>query len=297
MSALPKVTGTTVYEGLEVSYGVAPILNTFANLSGQSTRPKWNLYLINAETLIRNRREDTLPPDQLGREVLNDMQVLAQYISAYNRNNNAYFEKRRPCIFFYLPHYESSIPKQYLRDKFPKGTEIRWQVRDVIDEILKRESMNTEIDTTRINYTSIGHPKHPWPHKELLKDIVSQLEGAQFYKCLMISHVPLDFHLYRCFADFHVLESYTGALKQRRDFGKKVFQDESIPFNKYTHLVLGDKWYIKAIANTPKIKKMIKERAQKERWNLLPDKGVLSALLKIYPPSLPTAHAFVDPDI
>lgn len=294
MAGLPKVTNTTVYEGLQVSYGVAPILNTFSTLSKQFSRPKWNLYLINAETVIRNRKEDNLPPEALGREVLNDMQVLAQYISAYNRNNSSFFDNKKPHIFFYFPHYETAIPKKYLRDKFPKGTETRWRVRDAIENIIANESMNSAIDSTNISYAVVGSNKNPWPHKDLQHDILHQIDGAQFYKTLMISHVPLDFHLYRTFSDFSVLESYTGVFKQKQDFGKKVFGDESLPFNKYMHLVLGDKWYIDSIADL-KVKKLIKERAKKEHWNLLPDKSVLANLLKIYSPM--AARAFVDPDI
>ena len=58
MSKLQHVSPSTVYENLRVSYGVASILNTFATLSSQARRPAWQIYLINVETLIRNRKEN-----------------------------------------------------------------------------------------------------------------------------------------------------------------------------------------------------------------------------------------------
>lgn len=292
--ALPKVSSSTVYEGLEVSYGVAPILNTFALLSGKMTRPKWNVYLINVETLIRNRiRDEHLSVQQLSREVLNDMQVLAQYIASYNRNNTTFLQKKTNAIFFYFAHYED-IPKKYLREKFPKGTEKRWEVRDAIEEILKSQDMQEAIDNTRIFYDVVGSAKtHSWPHKDLQKDVAGNIENAMFSDVLMISHVPLDFHLYRYFKNFTILESYTGALKQRNQLGKKVFGEDLFPFNKYTHLLLGDKWYLKTSV-TIKMRNQMKLKAKAEHWALLPDKSVLAALINL---RLMDFHLFTDPDI
>ena len=109
----------------------------------------------------------------------------------------------------------------------------------------------------------------------------------------MVSHVPLDFHVYRSFKEFTLLESYTGAFKTVRDLGKKVFQLDSVPFNKYTHLLLGDKWYLKQLVDN-KTKKLINERASKENWSVLPDKAILKSLLDM---NISTYTEFVKPDI
>lgn len=291
---LKKVTSTTLYEGLEVSYGVAPILNTFTTLSAKTIRPKWNLFLINVETLIRNRDRDIqLSNKELAESVLNDMQVLAQYISSFNRNNTSYNHKRNYAIFFYLPHYDG-IPEQYLRKSFPKGTEHRWEVRDEMEEMLQKQTVQNAIDNTRIYYVTVGSKKnHTWPHKDLLKDIMTNEENSQYSSVLMISHVPVDFHLYKYFKEFTILESYTGAMKQKKDLGKKVFHDNNIPFNKYTHLLLGDKWYLNALAPA-KMKSQMKKEAISHHWNIIPDRGVLSSVMSF---NTIDHRLFIDPDI
>ena len=292
--ALNVTTGTTVYEGLKVSYGVAPLLNTLTLLSRETSRPNWDIYLVNVETLIRNHMRDTsLPAKTISQEVLNDMQVLSQYIAAYNRNNNSIWRKKTKALFFYLPYYEY-IPKKYLRDRFPKGTEARWTVRDILVSSLKEQPMTDNIDGTKIFYVTVGSEKlHTWPHRDLWKDVCSTIENAQFSSVLMISHVPLDFHLYKRCKSFTVLESYTGVLKTKDKFGKKVFGDELFPFNKYTHLLLGDKWYVRSMV-TPKVRNRIKECAKRNHWAMLPDKNVLADLVNLH---VIDFHVVTDPEI
>ena len=292
MSKLQHVTTSTVYENLRVSYGVASILNTFATLSSQARRPAWQIYLINVETLIRNRKENNNSIVSAN-DVLNDMQILQQYISSYNRINLSSVQKKyTPYIVFYFPQYKV-IPHDYLRTKLPKGTEERWKLQDAILDIVRNKSMPASIDTTQILYISSGSSKSVWPHKDLLKDIRSVISGSQYAPCLMISHVPLDFHLYRYFNDFTLLESYTGVLKKCTVFGKKVFGDDAIPFNKYTHLSFGDKWYMNGLASFS-VRRQIKERALKEHWKLLPDKGILERLINLH---FTSTSKLIDPDI
>ena len=292
MSKLQHVSPSTVYENLRVSYGVASILNTFATLSSQARRPAWQIYLINVETLIRNRKENNNSIVSAN-DVLNDMQILQQYISSYNRINLSSVQKKyTPYIVFYFPQYKV-IPHDYLRVKLPKGTEERWKLQDAILDIVRNKSMPEAIDTTQILYISSGSSKSVWPHKDLLKDIRSVISGSQYAPCLMISHVPLDFHLYRYFNDFTLLESYTGVLKKCTVFGKKVFGDDAIPFNKYTHLSFGDKWYMNGLAPFA-VRRQIKERALKEHWKLLPDKGILERLINLH---FTSTSKLIDPDI
>ena len=221
------------------------------------------------------------------------MQILQQYISSYNRINLSSVQKKyTPYIVFYFPQYKV-IPHDYLRVKLPKGTEERWKLQDAILDTVRNKSMPEAIDTTQILYISSGSSKSVWPHKDLLKDIRSVISGSQYAPCLMISHVPLDFHLYRYFNDFTLLESYTGVLKKCTVFGKKVFGDDALPFNKYTHLSFGDKWYMNGLASFS-VRHQIKERALKEHWKLLPDKGILERLINLH---FTSTSKLIDPDI
>lgn len=278
MGALQKIAPDKpqVYNGIEVSYGIAPILSTLSNLSTRMNRPQWTLYLINVETIIRDRKDQRSNERSVAEDVLRDCSVLAQYISAYSTHTLPPQMKTKPLVCFYLPHYEG-IPKIHLRDKLPKGTEDRWEVRDEIEKLLKAEGYQDHYESTRVAYSIVGNDG--WAHKELLKELVGIHSDIRYRKTLMVSHVPLDFHLYRTFNDFNILESYTGTIKNPKLFGKKVFGDEAFPFNKYTHLLLGDKWYLKSLI-TPAAKKQLKERAIREHWSLMPDKEVLRSLIK-----------------
>lgn len=281
-----------VFNGVTVSYGIAPILGAISAQARNSKRHRWILYLINIETIIRDRKEKDTDADQIARGVITDCTVLAQYISTYNQlvSPNS---KIKPLICFYFAKYEHINPK-YLRDKFPKGTEEKWRIRDKVAALIEDEGFLTSYENTDIVFSvEEGNGKY-WPHKELVKDLNDRFSGISFRSTLLVSHVPFDFHLYKVFNDFTILESYTGAFKHKRDLGKKVFGDESIPFNKYTHVLLGDKWYMKQQVDS-KTKKLIKEKSKNNNWNLLPDKSILESLVDMH---LPVSYdTYIKPEI
>ncbi len=281
------------YNGLEVSLGIAPILSTLSNLSNVNSRPLWTLFLINVETIIRDRKDDNQEVTKLAQAVLQDCSVLAQYIAAYCRHTLPPQFKEKPIVCFYMAHYEK-LPQIFLKDKFPKGTERRWEVRDEIERILNKQGWQDTYDETQVVFEIAG-AKGEWPHKQMLHDLSKAYPNLRYRKVLMVSHVPLDFHLYRAFAEFTILESYTGALKQKNQLGVKVFNEQDIPFCKYTGLILGDKWYLKSLIK-PAIRKRLREQAAKERWNFLPDREVLARLMQATYLQLPS-DVFVKPDI
>ena len=274
---------------LENSYGLMPILNAFANLTRSNHLKFWDLYLINIETLIRDRKNNTSDITTIARNILNDCNVLVKYIGEYARLFQRDHTKNKIIICFYMNKYEA-LPDLYIREKFPKGTEERWKIRDKVAKMIDDGPKSEEgIDVV----FSVQSNTKVWPHKEMVKDLIHNFQGVPFMKALMISHIPLDFHLYRTFSDFTILESYTGAFKTQKQFGKKVFGNENLPFNKYTHLLFGDKWYIKPLVEH-KTRKLILDKAIKEHWTLLPDKAILKSLVDMH---LPLQDLFINPEI
>lgn len=268
-----------VFNGVEISYGVAPILSTFSNLSTRSSRPQWNLYLINIETIIRDRKDTKTDWKGIARSVLTDCTGMAQYISAYCRFTLPRNSKDRPVICFYLPHY-FNMPKLLLKDKLPKGTEERWKIIDEVENIIKKEGWQDKYEETEIIFASVGLEKNSFAHKDLVRDLSKAHGINNFRKTCMVSHVPMDFHLCRYFDNFHIVESYTGAIKEKKDLGKKVFKDENLSFNKYLHFLLGDSKYNKQQVSASG-KKQIKELAAKNHWNLLPDRHILQSIVNM----------------
>ena len=282
-----------VFNGIEVSYGIAPILGAISDISRKRDRKPWNLYLINIETLIRDRKDNSATPEQIARNVITDCTVLSQYIATYNnmlRNPNT---KINPVICFYIAHYEN-IPKKYLRDKFPKGTEERWAIRDRVSKIITDEGFIQSFEGTDILFT-IEDGKKAWCHKSLIQSLASKYDSIPYRTTLLISHVCSDFHLCRVFKDFTLLESYTGAFKSSKEFGKKVFGDENVPFNKYTHLLLGDKWYVKLQLDN-KSRNILKQTSANNNWSVLPDKTVLEQIINLHLPNI-QPELIIRPDI
>lgn len=281
----------STFNGMEVSYGIIPILNALSQLTTNRNAPAWDLYLFNVETLIRDRKNNELDINSIARNVLIDINVITEYITSYVKFTQIEGNHEKPILCFYMNRYED-IPKEYLKEKLPKWTDVRWKVRDKIISLLNSFEAAPSSQDIHVLISSQS-PKGGWPHKDLIKDLVHYYSGIQFRKTLIISHIPMDFHLYRTFNDFTLLESYTGNFKTVKQFGKKVFGNDIIPFNKYTHLIFGDKWYVKTQVDG-KTKKAIMEKAEKEHWSILPDKAILKSLVDMH---LPIQSLFITPEI
>ena len=102
-----------VFNGIEVSYGIAPILGAISDISKSNDRKAWNLYIINIETLIRDRRDKTATPEQIARNV--------HEVWAFNRLKEGWTygevrnDKKRqtPCLVSYeqLPEEEKAYDR------------------------------------------------------------------------------------------------------------------------------------------------------------------------------------------
>ena len=274
-------TMTTQYQN---GIGVSSMLNKIQYLAMQRIRPVWDLFLVNIETIVRDQAKSDNVEDIVNKVIV-DCQTLVQYFEAYCTNSAVMCYKVTPLICFYFGHYKN-IPQAYLREKLPKGTEERIMISKQVMERLKVNPLQS--NSIPIFVYEEGLEKGVWPHIELLKDLHETkinnqpITDLQYRKVLLISHIPLDFDLYTRFAEFTLLESYTGNLKSVRQFGKKVFNNENIPFNKYTHLLFGDKWYLKSPLSR-KDKQNILAQAEKEQWFIISLKDMRTKLINILP--------------
>lgn len=274
---------------LGMGYGIYTILKAITQQLAFSTGPSWSLYLINVETLIRDLRikSSTVEIEKFD-AAITICQTIIRSISAVCKPSPV-----KPIICFYCSKYENIDPT-YLKKVLPKGTQERHAVRDQVIEMLNADNILLQPDNVNVVFAVNSCQDGQWPHKELLYDLDCKYPGLSFRVPLLVSHVPSDFHMYRSFNHFTILESYTGAFKHKRDLGVKVFGSNSIPFNKYTHLLLGDKWYLKQQVDD-NTKKLIEQKASSENWNILPDKLILKSLLDAQLPISPSV--FVEPEI
>jgi hypothetical protein len=283
MDFTPKLS----LEDLPVSFGVQSILSTLIAAVESNVKVDWNVVLINIETLMRNNvrtadKEDI--PLRVERVVM-DMGYLAQYFSALVRQTNL----NKITIVYYLPDY-TKIPSNYKKDKTNSLISTTNTYRGKMLDFLKKTKLDWNFDKVELRLAVVDGP---WPHQNLRTELTRILGRLNLKNAVMISHAAIDFHLYKHFHSFSVLESFTGKIKTRRQFGMKVFGNADVPFNKYTHLLLGDKLYLKSQL-TSKQKKDLIEHAQKEKWNLLPDLTVAEKIINLH---YVNKELFLQPDI
>lgn len=262
-----------ILDGVEIAHGLAPVLNTISNLIKSRRAPKWSLFLVNFETLIRNRmsERDTATPVVDG--ALSDARIFANYLIALSEVCQKVI---KPIIAFYIPNYKN-IPNRYLRLILPAHTEERWEYLAQLKDRLVQE-WDIKDDNVNVLLVEQDVNKKPWLPKALVQDIDSAGGHAVRYRdTLMFSHMPVDYHLMRRVPHWNLIESYTGNIKKPSEISMKMFGIPNMPFNKYTHVLFGDKYLLRAAA-APKIRKEMKERAAREHWELLTDPAVLKII-------------------
>jgi hypothetical protein len=93
-------------------------------------------------------------------------------------------------------------------------------------------------------------------------DVQIQGEG----KALMITHFPVDLLSFYEFDDLALLESHTGLVKKKSDWGSKLYpRDPKLPFNKFMLQLFGDDGLFSP--HPIKYRKAVLEIAKKERWS------------------------------
>ena len=100
--------------------------------------------------------------------------------------------------------------------------------------------------------------------------------GNKKNTCL-VTHLPLDYHIYRYIKHVRYVHSYTGAVSRLKDLSTKLFGTNNIPFNRHTHALLGDAVSFKSTLST-KLKREVLDIARKDRWELIPESGILRSM-------------------
>lgn len=109
-------------------------------------------------------------------------------------------------------------------------------------------------------------------YKEIFNEFDYKLKSSK--RCVLMTHHPIDLLSYYDFPDLRLLESHTGVIKERKDWYTKLNLPKgttTIPFNKSTLCIFGDKTYINGQAS--KVKQAIIAISVKYGWNSLTTKS------------------------
>lgn len=251
---------------MSVSKGTEAILGLFQDMA-TSRKNNVDVVIINVATVIRNSCEKgILDSDAINSDMTALTTTASELLSRSTKNTGV--------VLFYLPDYKS-IGNIYLKQQLPKASQQMLANCDQFRPTYKKAYFNSVVNNVKIFHCTVGGQK--WPVAELLEDLGSTAGTPDALNVIMVSHMPVDWHIYKKVADFKLAESYTGKEKTIREVSNKVFGNESVPFNKYTHMTLGDKYLLNGVGI--KEKRMVFEKASANQWNLMPEAKIHTDIL------------------
>lgn len=267
--------GTIIHFG---SIGSNRIFNYFRENANSYGPPKWDLYLINIYTLVRNAYQKGIDQTLLEQLVDKDADTFMLYIGAYT----TYRQAVPSVVFFYAPDY-SAVPKSIMRIHSGQQAEM-----DSMYEVLRKKMPPVPMELTQVVGTQkflsrVGGSL--LPYKDLASKVADIYQGRRKSGALgtvMISHCPLDFHMYKKISNIQLLESYTGTILSPSGFGQKLCKEVQVPFNTTTHRLFGDSVQLEPLLKGKDKTKLI-EVAGEFTWYIKTETEILNDALFRFP--------------
>jgi len=259
------------------SIGLNRIINKLAHEIDNPKKIKYNLFLVNMETIIRNTHETDIDNKSWLSNVYRDISLYTQYIYEYTKTYANSF-KYPISMIIYFPFYVFEPPYKYQTES--KAWHAIQKFKLYFDQVgfMSEKELIDHLEVTKVRIQNKGFHIP----SDLLKTIRTNTHTTQ-YESLMLSHVPIDFHIHRNINRLTLIESYTAELKKWSQFGKKVFKVDHIPFNQYTHVALGDKVYLHNLIKGGKIKKALVKRAEANKWYSMSEGKIMTQLSQFVP--------------
>jgi hypothetical protein len=253
----------------------AKVFNTLADVNIMP----YNVYLINLWTIIRNQL--TISDDNtLFNRVMEDVQQVYNIIS-YNQTPTS-----NRLVTFYLPQ-SYYIQPGFIRHLSTTTTKVvkyaDMLYRDLIPELTETKHFNHSlylefVKFPMINDTHISHilSKYLLDKSSLVGSIDDPYNNMSI---MMLSHIPFDWFISStCIAHIQYLESYTGNVYSFPKLISKILPkefiiqyphiQEYIPFNETTHLLFGDKYFVKGLLTIKQQREIILVLLEKYQHDL-----------------------------
>lgn len=228
----------------KISYGTLGIINTLALHFSDNLSEKKNILLVNGDTIIRNSCHLSNTEQQNLAAISEDFKHLRMYYEMYMQSQAA-------IIVFFHPLINSCIPEYAQR----KETDIRKLIHTLSMKVALSEHL--EVNKPKVIYKEDNLSVYGllssgiFAYKHLTRMVAALPLNRR--KIWLISHCPFDFLLFESFPDIEILLSHTGKIIKKNDLPVKVFKDETIPFNRTTYKLFGDKDFVKPLCkNRPK---------------------------------------------
>lgn len=268
---------TTINSGStgDSSFGLSPVLTTFNTLSMDRNRPKWDLYLINLLTLIRNNQQKGKSISTLVQDTIRDAELLITHIENYVELDK--LSLNQPTMIVYIPFYH--IPQLYAKKISPSLIE-QMLVLDKLAKLLKPRQYTQ--GSLSIHICHAGSTKFT-PKLELIDYINRNISNSyRFKRTAILTHIAIDLHFSQDIVELSLIECFTGKIKKSSEFNEKVFSTKELPFHPYVHLLLGDNTLIKRTLKRKQYIELLgfaKSHSWKFRPTILIEKDILSLKL------------------
>ena len=181
-----------------------------------------------------------------------------------------------PKVVSYHVNYAKHIPRELFREPPPSKRVITLADEMVRGKLIvgnRKETKEGKVDLVEFPMNGMDLS---W---KLLMNELRYTKNQHFVA--MVSSHPLDFHVGQVCRTFRVIRSYTGEVVWYKKLGNIVFDKKDIlPFNIYTHAVLGDKEDLKTLLS-PSAKKNLYNIAQDEEWILKTQEYIRERLFKL----------------
>jgi hypothetical protein len=259
------------------SIGLNRIINKLAYEIDNPKKIKYNLFLVNIETFIRNNYEPDISNSDWLNNIYKDIYLYTQYIYEYTKTYKDSF-KYPLSLILYFPFYLFQAPYKYQTESKAWHAIQKFKLYFDKTGFMQEKENIDHLEVTKVRIQNNGF-KIP---NDLIKTIRKHTYTTQ-YEALMLSHIPVDYHLHRNINHLTLIESYTSELKKWSQFGKKVFKVDHIPFNQYTHVAFGDKVYLHNLVKGGKVKKSLVKRAEASKWYSMTEGKIMTQLSQYVP--------------
>ena len=251
------------------SVGLNRILNAYVARAAQGIRPAHSGVIISAFTVFRNvwdmKEHD---PKKIDVGFITDVSLFLDYHDTYLSKTMTNFEKTKWVpVLVYFPDY-SKIKKTLLRDLGPGAEDMMKAYKLFLKRALDGDGTIKEMAHSKCQFVSATSEVFPFREvADKFRKFASQRDSlyTSGNKVGVLSSMPIDYYLMLRVRNIELIESYTGLLKDPRDFGRKLDKKGNLPFNPTTHAIFGDAVLIKPFV-TGKDRKELLEEAEKDRW-------------------------------
>lgn len=232
---------------------------------------EYDTVMINIATLLRNHMESKTTPTE----------VVSRFSSEFPLLLNELVDMLiargiKSKVVFYLVDYYTVISPKLLRPVDTSAS--RKQLNDTMKEVFRNwnslfgERTNIERQGIEVELMRIDKPQ-----VHAVDRIVSKLaNAARGSRILLLTHMPVEYHLTEQSPKLVVLESHTGKTIHASKFAYKVFGEKygsEIGFSRTTHQMFGDKHLIHSDLS-PKGKRDVIEHARIHHWRTKSSAGI-----------------------